>query len=259
MTKPEVLIMDAITAAPRTQAHSGKPRARVGLIIPSVNSLSEPQFNRFAPAGLGIHVTRARVAGPWKRPLAEMADEIAFSAQLLSDCGPDLIVFHCTDTSMTEGPDGEQRILDLIRDATGVEALATSRLVLEALNALAITRIVLISPYRTNDNVKRYLQATGFEVVHDVALGLTAREFVTVTPQRWLDIARDNDRADADGIFLSCTNTTQIEAIADVERALGKPVVNSNQAVLWGCLKRLRAALGTPPAVPTLGRLMALN
>ena len=248
--------MNVVPAMQRDATATAPPRARLGLIIPSVNTFSEPQFNRFAPAGLGIHVTRARVAGEWKRPLAEMADEIAHSAKLLADCAPDLIVFHCTDTSMTEGPRGEQRILDLISDATGIAALATSRLVLEALQALAITRLVVISPYRTNDNVKRYLQATGFDVVHDVALGLTAREFVTVTPQRWLDITREADRAEADGIFLSCTNTTQIEAIADVERALGKPVVNSNQAVLWGCVKRLRAALGTPASSPTLGRLM---
>ena len=46
-----------------------EPRARVGLIIPSVNTYSEPQFNHFAPDGLGIHVARARVAGQWKRPL----------------------------------------------------------------------------------------------------------------------------------------------------------------------------------------------
>src|SRR5947208_3578234 len=108
--------MDAIATEPRAEPHIGEPRARVGLIIPSVNSLSELQFNHFAPPGLGVHVTRARVAGPWKRPLAEMAGEIALSAQLLADCGPDLIVFHCTDTSMTEGPQGEQKILDLIRE-----------------------------------------------------------------------------------------------------------------------------------------------
>jgi hypothetical protein len=33
-------------------------------------------------------------------------------------------------------------------------------------------------------------------------------------------------------------------------------VVNSNQAVIWGALQRLRAKLGTPPAMPELGRLM---
>jgi maleate isomerase len=231
-------------------------RAAIGLIIPSVNSLSEPQFNHFAPDGLGIHVTRARVAGPWRRPLDEMAQEIGFSAKLLADCGPDLIVFHCTDTSMGEGPQGEGRILDIVRDAAGIEALATSRLVLEALRALEMKRLVVLSPYQTNDNVKRYLGSTGFTVVHDLALGLTAREFVQVTPQRWLALAREHDRADADGIFLSCTNTTQIEAIAEIEQALGKPVVNSNQAVLWGCVKRLQAKLGALAPMPKLGQLM---
>ena len=65
------------------------PRARIGMIIPSVNSMTEPQFNHFAPPGLGVHVARARVAGEWKRPLAAMADEIATSAKLLADVAPD--------------------------------------------------------------------------------------------------------------------------------------------------------------------------
>lgn len=232
------------------------PRARIGLIIPSVNSMSEPQFNHFAPAGLAIHVARARVAGPWKRPLPVMADEIATSAKLLSDVSPDLIVFHCTDTSMTQGPQGEGRILDIVTEATGIEAVATSRLVLDALQALGIRRPVLLSPYVSNQAVIDYLTATGHVVVHDVALGLTAQDFARVTPAEWAELARKNDRPDADGIFLSCTNTTQIEAIAEIERALGKPVVNSNQAVLWGCLRRLQAQLKPLPAMPELGRLM---
>ena len=252
--------MDAIVATDRAPgAALDLPRAAVGLIIPSVNTMSEPQFNHFAPDGLGIHITRARVAGPWRRPLEEMAQEIAFSAQLLADCGPDLIVFHCTDTSMSEGPDGEGRMLEIVRDAAGIEALATSRLVLEALRALEMKNLLLLSPYQSNDNVKRYLAETGFTVVHDVALGLTAREFVQVTPQRWLALAREHDRPEVAGIFLSCTNTTQIEAIADIEQALAKPVVNSNQAVLWGCVQRLQAKLGALPPMPQLGRLMEIH
>ena len=186
-----------------------------------------------------------------------MVDEIAsLRAKLLSDVGPDLIVFHCTDTSMTQGPQGEGRILDIVRDATGIEAVATSRLVLEALQALGLRKLVLLSPYKSNQAVIDYLQATGFTVVHDVALALEPLEFATVTPHEWTQLAREHDREEADGIFLSCTNTTQIEAIADIERALGKPVVNSNQAVLWGCLRRLKSKLGPLPPMPELGRLM---
>jgi len=232
------------------------PLARIGMIIPSVNSMTEPQFNHFAPPGLAVHVARARVAGQWKRPLDVMAGEIATSAKLLADVAPDLIVFHCTDTSMTQGPQGEGRILDIVRDATGIAAVATSRLVLEALQALGLRKLVLLSPYKSNQAVIDYLQATGFTVVHDVALALEPLAFAKVTPREWTELARQHDRPEADGIFLSCTNTTQIEAIADIERALGKPVVNSNQAVLWGCLKRLKASLGPLPPMPELGRLM---
>jgi maleate isomerase len=231
-------------------------RARVGMIIPSVNSMTEPQFNRFAPPGLGVHVARARVAGPWKRPLDAMAEEIATSAQLLADVAPDLIVFHCTDTSMTQGPQGEGRILEIVRQATGIEAVATSRLVLEALQALGLRNLILLSPYKGNGAVIAYLQATGFNVVHDVALALEPLEFGRITPAQWSELASKHDRPEADGIFLSCTNTTQIEAIADIERTLDKPVVNSNQAVLWGCVRRLRAKLGSVAPMPELGRLM---
>jgi maleate isomerase len=249
--------MDAVTLEQRP-LHTTLPaaRARIGVIIPSVNSMTEPQFNRFAPPGLGVHVARARVAGQWKRPLPDMAGEIALSAKLLGDVAPNLIVFHCTDTSMTQGPHGEGRILDIVKEATGIEALATSRLVLDALQALRIKRLVLLSPYRSNQAVIDYLTASGITVLHDVALALAPLEFAKVPPREWAELARKHDRPDADGIFLSCTNTTQIEAIAEIERDLGKPVVNSNQAVLWGCLKRLKSTLDPLPAMPALGRLM---
>jgi maleate isomerase len=250
--------MASVTMVERRQVESTLPavRARIGMIIPSVNSMTEPQFNHFAPPGLGVHVARARVAGEWKRPLAVMAEEIATSAKLLADVAPDLIVFHCTDTSMTQGPRGEGRILEIIKDATGIEALATSRLVLEALQSLGLRRLLLLSPYKSNQAVIDYLGATGFAVVHDVALGLKSLEFAAVTPREWAELARNHDRVDADGVFLSCTNTTQIDAVAEIEDALGKPVVNSNQAVLWGCVKRLKSALAPLPPMPRLGRLM---
>ena len=47
------------------------------------------------------------------------------------------------------------------------------------------------------------------------------------------------------------------EIVADIEKMLGKPVVNSNQAVLWGAVKRLNAKVGAIKPMPELGRLMA--
>jgi maleate isomerase len=249
--------MDAITETKPVTPEIAEPRARIGLIIPSVNRMTERQFNHFAPEGLAVHVARGRVAGQPGKTVAELTGEISHAAGTLADAKPDLIVFHCTDTSMKEGTDGENRIIDLIRSTTGIEALSTSRLVNDALHALGMRKLVVLSPYQTNANVIRYLTAAGFTVVKDVALRCASgAEFEAVTPQRWLELAKENDTPDADGIFLSCTNTTQIEAINAIEQALGKPVVNSNQAVLWGCLKRLKDKLGDDQPAPPLGRLM---
>src|SRR6202167_4282804 len=177
--------MDAETEKERVTAEFTQPRPRIGLIIPSVNRMTEPQFNHYAPEGLGILVARGRVAGKWGKTVAELTDEIAHAAGTLADAGPDLIVFHCTHTSMKEGADGESRIIELIRRTTGIEALSTSSLVSDALRALGIKTLVVLSPYKTNADIISYLAAAGFAVVKDVALACkSGAAFEAITPQR---------------------------------------------------------------------------
>src|SRR3954471_4641065 len=81
------------------------PLARVGLIIPSSNRLSESQLRHFAPPELGIHVTRLQMTGRWNRPLSALGQDLDRAASSLADARVDLIVFHCTGTAMEEGPD----------------------------------------------------------------------------------------------------------------------------------------------------------
>jgi maleate isomerase len=237
------------------------PLAHIGVIIPTSNRLTEPQFQHYAPHGLGLHFARARITGRWARPIADLAPEIAWAASALADTKPDLIVFNCTGTSMQEGPEGDEYVLEAIRRETGIAALSTAQAVVEALNVLGMRKFVLVTPYvqATNDHEIAFLRALNFEVLHDVALGLKGGDqFIAVQPERWIEIALTADRAESDGYFLSCTNTTQIETIEVIEAKTGKPVVSSNQAVLWASTNRLRKdvpSLG-PASVP--GRLNAL-
>src|SRR6201984_2203629 len=157
--------MDAVTAKDRLAPELTEPRARIGLIIPSVNRMTEPQFNHYAPEGLGVYVARGRVAGQPGKTVAELTDEIAHAAATLAAGGPDLIVLHCTNTSMKEGADGEARIINLIAKTTGIEALSTSSLVKDALHALGLKKLVLLTPYMTNAPIIDYLKAAGFAVV----------------------------------------------------------------------------------------------
>jgi maleate isomerase len=236
---------------------TGFARARLGLIIPSSNRLTEPQFRRFTPPDLGLHVTRLQMTGKYHKPLAQLLDDIARAATALADADADLIVFHCTATAMEEGPEGDARIVETITQATGRPALSTAQAVAAALSAVGIRRLVMVSPYAqsNNDHERAYLAAMGFDVLHDVALGLTSNGYILVSPARWIEIVRANARDAADGYFLSCTNTTQIDTIAPLEAEFGKPFINSNQATIWAALSRVGGKLA--PFVPAaeLGRL----
>ena len=251
--------MDAPTRnAAHSQASLTPARARIGVILPTSNRLIEPQFMHFAPAALGVHFTRARITGPWKASIAELLPEIVRAASALADSKPDLIAFNCTATSMKEGKAGDAAILDAIRNETGIATLSTASAVDEALRAAGLRRLVLLTPYTqpNNDHEIEYLRDQGYGVVHDVALGLPGGdEFIKIVTQRWIDLALANDRADADGFFLSCANTTQIEAVEAIEQATGKTAINSNQAVLWACLERLWPKLGLTAPSPIPGRL----
>jgi len=236
------------------------PLARIGLIIPSSNRLTEPQLRHFAPLELGVHVTRLQMTGKRNRPLSALGDDIQRAADALADAKCDIIVFHCTGHAMEEGPDGDARTRALIKNATGIEAISTASAIQEALDALQLKRLILLTPYDqdTNDHEIDYIRQIGLTVVHDVALALPGSDqYLAQPPERWVALAVEHARDGADGYFLSCTNTTQIEAIEPIERRLGKPVVNSNQAVLWACMKRLRPKLGGAEPAPGLGRLVA--
>lgn len=227
---------------------------RIGLIIPSSNRLTEAQFHQYAPAEVGIHVTRLRMTGPWRKPLNELKETVSEAARVLSDAKPGIIVFHCTASSMEEGLSGELALVEWMRDATGRAAITTGQAVAEALTHLGLKKIVLLSPYVkiTNQHEVSYLREAGFEVIHEMGLELKGSdEYIAVTPRQWRDITRENHRPEADGYFLSCTNTRTIEVIEELEDLLGRPVITSNQATLWSCLRKLRVSR----TIAGLGRL----
>jgi maleate isomerase len=59
----------------------------------------------------------------------------------------------------------------------------------------------------------------------------------------------------AEALFLSCTNIHSLPVLELLEARLGKPVVSSNQAVLWYALQ----LAGESSTIEGLGRLPSLK
>jgi len=227
-------------------------RGRIGLIVPSSNTVCEEELHRMIPEGISLHT--ARVFNPVveteeekEEALIRMNAEIERAARELGSVEPQVIIYACTSGSFIKGPGYDQEVGERIRKETGVPAVSTTSAVIEALKTFNLRKIVLGTPYnpRIGEREKVFLEnaIAGLKIVKEKHLGiLNALEKGNLTPEEAYRTAREIDDPGAEGFFLSCTNFRTIEIIEPLEVDTGKPVVTSNQASLWMALKMIGAA-----------------
>lgn len=216
--------------------------ARVGLIIPSSNRMVEQEMVRHFPPGVQAHIARLRMTGPHHQPLDLLLPRIEEATATLCDARCDVVVFHCTATSMEEGASGEERVLAAMARGGAARATSTATAIRNAFDALGARRIVLVTPYdaETTEEEAAFLHAAGYAVLHAEGLALAGSDAYCATPAEfWRDRAVAAAQPDADAYFISCANIATFAVIEDTERLTGRPVVTSNQAVVWEALRRL--------------------
>jgi maleate isomerase len=228
-------------------------RLRAGVLIPSGNSVAEPELRAMLPPDVSMLVTRLALRGSSRDELMRMLDQLEPAAALLADADVDVVVFHCTAVS-TFAPDMAVGIRDRIAKATGKKCFTTADAVLGALSKLGARRISLLTPYI--DEVHRreidFLKANGFEVEGGANLGIdTNAQMSQLEPQAILDWAQRNISEAADVCFLSCTAIKSAPVIAELERRCRKPVITSNQGMIWHLLR----SSGIAASVPGFGML----
>jgi maleate isomerase len=229
---------------------NGQPTRRLGLMIPSSNTMMEPDFIRGAPPGTSVHTARMYMEDTTAEGENRMLDEFALpAARDLGTARPDVIVFGCTSAGALRGNDYDAALCQQISDVAGAPAVSTIGSVRDAIEAAGGSRIGVITPYvdELNEKIKASIEADGPEVVRIVGLGMTENfAIATVTHDDIVGFAARalGDLAESgaiDLVFASCTNFGAMVARPAISRRLGLPVVTSNQAVFDAALAKLAA------------------
>lgn len=215
-------------------------RAKIGFVLLAMEQTIEDDMFRLRPPGVGVHFTRAPMANQVSvETLAAMASGIGDAASLLLPEEPlDVVCYACTSGSVVIG---EQRVFaELTRGKPNARPTSLITSVMRALEVLKARRVAVATPYLPEvDAIERsYMMARGFDIVHMQGLGIEKdADMVRVTPEAIFDFARSADRPDADAVFISCGALRSLDIIDELENRLGKPVVTSNQAMMWDCLR----------------------
>ncbi|MGH6670995.1 MAG: maleate cis-trans isomerase family protein [Xanthobacteraceae bacterium] len=238
---------------------------RIGLIIPSSNRMVEQEMVRHLPPDFVAHIARLRMTGAHRVTIDELMPRVAEAAATLIDARCDVVAFHCTANSTGEGLAGETKLLAALKHAGAAQATTTATAIRYAFDILSVRRIVLLTPYSAHVTAEEaaFLAKAGYEVVHARGFALKGSdEYCATPPLFWRDRAVEAARPEADAYLLSCANISVFPVIAEIEQRLGRPVVTSNQAVIFharsllgatdrrNCPGRLFEALGTTVSTP---------
>lgn len=231
-------------------------RGKIGLIIPSNNTVIEPEFWSMRPDGVTIHSTRILSHGNTPEGIAQMEKSSARAVQELHAGQIDVIAYACLATSLVKGREWTKDIASRIEAETGRRATTAGTAMVDALHAIGASRLALAAPYpdRINILLSPFFESFGFDVMSVKSLRVeNSLELWRIPPATIYELAKSANTEDADAVCIVATDFPTISIIEALEREFKKPVVTTNQAIMWRCKK----LLGLQEPIAGFGRLLS--
>lgn len=222
----------------------------IGIIAPFDLAL-ERELWRWVPAEVSLHLARTPYEPvPVSRAMAELVSNTSHLQAATRDVlhvEPEVVAYLCTSGSFIRGVQHERELVDAIMAAGAKSAVTTSGALAEAVTALNINRISVITPYdaELTELLAEFLGELGVTVVRTDHLGLGGGIW-KVNYRTVAERILAADTADAEAIFVSCTNLRTYDVIDPLEQLLGKPVLTANQLTIWSCLDRMSLPMMGP-------------
>jgi maleate isomerase len=254
--------MKVMKALPEIRLETARPaldarplQKRVGLIALATDHTSEVDFRRMvASERIGVYVARIPYANPTTpENLRKMQPSLSAGAALILPDEPlDAVCYSCTSASVVIGDAEIEAAIQAAKP--GVPVVTPPMAGMRGLNAFGVKRISILTPYtvETSRPMAAYFASHGFDIQSFTCLGFEDdREMARIAPASLVEMARKVMHPQADALFVSCTALRAALAVPGMEEAIGRPVVTSNQASAWNCLR----LCGDDTPRPEFGRL----
>ena len=217
------------------------PNPRIGVVTLSTDFTIEQDFRRICH-NIPVDIFVNRI--PFENPLThenylKMADHLPKIVEnILPDQKLDTVVYGCTSGTVAIG---EERITSQVhKSKPGVYVTTPITAALRAFKKLDINKIAILTPYPklVNEIVYDYLQKRRIEVDSFSGFNLEYdSDIAKVDPQHLIKIIKDIDYSNVDAIFVSCTALRIVEVLQEIEHLIKKPIVSSNQAIIWDSIR----------------------
>jgi len=231
---------------------------RIGLLTPHAAAGPEEEFAAMAPGRLVTRVVRVlsdgidvgaasepptTPAGLRKLAAAPLLDNAARS---LARDSMDVVGYASTTSAFVIGLEEERALISRLEAQLDVPVAATCASAVLALRRLQVERVALVgAPWfgpELNQLGAAYFRDQGFNVVSSTSADLP-RDPRRIEPAAVFAWTSRHLQDDAEGVFIGGNGFRAAGAIEPLENALGRPVLTSNQVLLWTVLGQAEARL----------------
>jgi len=216
-------------------------KARIGLLVPSGNTIIEEEFNALKPEGVSVHAARMYIPYPTVGNLVRMLEDTESATEMIATIRPSVVAFGCTAGSLLDGIGWDIKLINRIEKIAKVPVTTTATAVIRVFKKLGISKVSIGTPY--NEELNRleadFFEKSGIKVLDIKALTLTGEEMHFLPLERVAELVREVDKPEADAVFLSCTNLKAVPIVEQLEKELGKYVFSSNIATFWDVIRIL--------------------
>ena len=235
-------------------------RARIAIVVPSVNTVMEPWAAHVAPDGVAIYCARMFIPVETTPESIVQMDRTDGKSALrqLSSIYPHVMAYGCTASSIVQGLAYDAHLRAEIAHDYAVPTTTAAHAIITGLQAVGAKRISIVSPYTANVDAAEhaYFEAAGFEVLGGAYLGIIdGFRLAEPSAETLFDLGKRGCDPAADALVISCLNTRSHTVIARLEQTLGKPVITSTQATLWHALR----LAGVQDEIGGYGRLLTAH
>lgn len=210
---------------------------RLGLIVPSSNTVMEPDLHRELGSVATISTARIFLKDVTREAEIRMLEEdLPKASALIATTAPDVVVFGCTSAGALGTLAHDEGIAKRIAETTGAKTVTVIQAVLAELISIRPRKLAVFTPYVEDltASVGRSLAEGGYPPVKTAGMGMQANlDIGRVSPEAILSFVEDQLAGIApDCVFLSCTNWRAMETMERLSARLEIPVVSSNAAAV---------------------------
>ena len=236
-----------------------KQNPRVGLIALATDFMIERDFIKIIKdKNIDFFVNRIECFNPLtKENLIKMSKKVTeVTNNILPNENIDCIVYGCTSGTIAAGYETIEKKVKAAKPNAKLTTPSTA--VIKALKKFNVNKLSIFTPYckKLNDEIINFFSKKGFEITSNVYLDIAADYEIGKVDEEFLfNVLSKIDMKDADALFVSCTALPVLQLIDKLEKKLNKPVLSSNQALIWDTLENI----GQNVSINGFGKLFSKN